>query len=132
MGLSPTSRMRMPPTMNAATTAIRGNRSSRASLGISGTGYPQITQIALNNLRNLWLDLMAAGHQQTNLFKCRRFRIDFARDASFVNDQQTIGKTRHFFELRRDEQDRTPRITQADELPVNKLDCADVHAARRL
>src|SRR5689334_1873932 len=33
-GLSPTIRIRMPPTMKAATTAIRGNSSSRASLFI--------------------------------------------------------------------------------------------------
>src|SRR5689334_15068826 len=75
---------------------------------------------------------MSAGHQQTNLFQGGNFRIDFTGDSSFMNDQQTIGKTRHFFELRRDEQDRTPRITQGDELPVNKLDRADVHAACRL
>ncbi len=49
-----------------------------------------------------------------------------------MNDQQTIGKTRHFFELGRHEQDRAPVVTQTHELAMNELDRTDIDAARRL
>jgi len=49
-----------------------------------------------------------------------------------VNDQQAIGETRHFFQLRRHQQDRATAIAQRHELAVNKLDCADVYATCRL
>src|SRR5215208_3430497 len=84
-GLSPTSRMRIPPTMKAATTAIRGNRSSRASFGIKklSTDFTDNTE----NLCYLWIVLVAAGHQQADFFQGRDFWIDLARDASFMKDQ---------------------------------------------
>ncbi len=75
---------------------------------------------------------MSSRHQQPDLFDRRHLRIDFAGDSSFMNDQQPIGKTRHFFELRGDKQDRAPSITQSHQLPVNKLDRADINAASRL
>src|ERR1041385_536385 len=75
---------------------------------------------------------MAASHQQADFFKRRLLRIDLARDLSFVNDQQTIGKTRHFLELGGDEQDRAAVVTQTDQLTMNELDRADIDAARRL
>src|SRR5678815_4011128 len=49
-----------------------------------------------------------------------------------MNDQQTIGKTRHFLEFGRHEQDCTPVVTQTHELAMNELDRANIHAARRL
>jgi hypothetical protein len=47
--------------------------------------------------------LMSTRHQQTNLFNRRYFRINIANDAALVNNQQPIGKRRHFFQLCRDE-----------------------------
>src|ERR1043166_27442 len=101
MGLSPMMRIRIPPTMNAATTAISGNKSSRRSF------------IGFSDL-NLVLDLVPASHQQTNLFNTRNLRVNFANNPPLVNDQQTIRQRRHFFELGRDEQDRATRIAQAN------------------
>src|SRR5690348_12611683 len=100
-GLSPTSRMRMPPTMNAAITAMSGKRSSRASL---------VT----------WL--MASRHQQPDFFQRGNLRINFTGNLPLMNNQQTIREPRHFFKLRRDEQDRTTLIAQGHELTMNKLD----------
>src|SRR5215207_9506426 len=49
-----------------------------------------------------------------------------------MNDQQTIRKTCHLFELGGHEQDRAPVVTQTHELTMNELDRADVNAACRL
>jgi hypothetical protein len=75
---------------------------------------------------------MSASHQQPNLFKSCNFRIYLTRYSSFMNDQQPIGKTGHFFELCRDKEDRAPSITQRDQLTVDKLDRADINSARWL
>ncbi len=92
----------------------------------------QITQIHQKILCNLWQILMSSRHQQSNLFERRNFRIDFTGYPAFVNYQQTIGQTRHLFQLGRDEQDRATVIAQGDQLPMNELDRADIDAARRL
>ena len=104
--------MRMPPTTNAASTAISGKE-----------------EFAQRVCHHGWLP---SGHQQADLFQRRDLRIDFAGDPPFVNHQQAIGQRRHFFELGRDQQDRAAGVAQRDELAVDELDRADIDAARRL
>src|SRR5688500_17445538 len=58
--------------------------------------------------------------------------MNFAGDLSVMDDQQTIGKTRYLFELRRNQQDGTTGIAQTDQLSMNELDRADIDTARRL
>ncbi len=75
---------------------------------------------------------MPPRHQQSNLFNGRDLRINFADDAPVMNNQQAIGKRRNFFQLGRHQQHRATRIAQADELPMNKFDGADINSSRRL
>ena len=76
--------------------------------------------------------LMSTGHQQSDFFECCLFGIDLARDASFMNNQQTIRKTRNFLELCGYQQNRAAVVTQTDELTMNELDRTDIDTARGL
>src|SRR5262245_50382729 len=109
IGLSPTIRMRMPPTMKAAITAIRGHKRSHASLVMNSCFVVSALYFVLRPSNKAQSTkhkaLMSPRHQQSDLFQGRFLRIDFSRDSSFMNDQQTIRQTRHFLELGRNEQD---------------------------
>jgi hypothetical protein len=98
--LSPIARTNTPPTRNAATTAMKRKEQRPSS----------------------------ARHQNADVCRFRRRRIDFARDAALVDHEQAIGQRHHFLELRRDEQDRAAGVPQLDQLAVDELDGADVHA----
>ena len=75
---------------------------------------------------------MSSRHQQSNFFDRRNFRINFADNASVVNNQQSIGKRRDFFKLGRHQQHRATRVAQANQLAMNKLDGADINTSRGL
>src|SRR5688572_27461548 len=121
-------RIRIPATIKAATTAIRGKRSSRKR-------FIFFFRFEISDLKSqicgLWSlvfgvwsvatyttqsfqrqkqrpktegprpksDLVAARHQQSNLLNRPNFRINFPNDSTVVNYQQTIRQRRHFFQL---------------------------------
>jgi len=71
-------------------------------------------------------------HHQSDLFFVSSRGVDFSSDRSVIHDEYPICERQHLFELGGNEKDRSPSITQLDQLSMNKLDCADVHAACRL
>src|SRR5687768_1147124 len=76
--------------------------------------------------------LPAPRHQEADLFLRGLLRVNLADDAAVVDDEQAVCERSHLFQLGRDEQDGAALVAQLDQLAVDKLDGADVHAARRL
>src|SRR5437899_2490895 len=93
----------MAPTTNAASTAIRGNRSSRKSFILKSCTLCFVlralyfvieTQVLSTKFKVLSSKFKvlssSSGHHQSDLFLCCDLWIHFADNATVVNDEQTI------------------------------------------
>src|SRR5437763_8086168 len=74
----------------------------------------------------------SSRHQQSNLFIGDALRINFADDASMINNEQTVCERRYFLKLCGDQKHGASGISERDELAVDELDSPDVNTARRL
>src|SRR5215218_5281510 len=78
------------------------------------------------------LSSVPSSHEESDLLLRGLLRVHLADDAAVVEDEQAVGKRSDLFEFRGDEQDGAALVAQLDQLAVDELDGADVHAARRL
>lgn len=76
--------------------------------------------------------ICACPHQQADAGGVEFIDRQFAGDAAAAHHEDAVGQRAHFLQLDGDEQDRDARVAQCQQLRVDRLDRADVHAARRL
>ena len=73
-----------------------------------------------------------ACHHQAKRLLVGLIAIDDADLAAVVHDHDTVGQPEDLFQFDRHQQDRTPGVTQRDQLFVDELDCTDIDPAGRL
>ena len=75
---------------------------------------------------------MGVSHHQTELAFVGASGVQFANQTAVEHHDNTVAKRHHFVELYRYQQNRAAGVTHFNQLFMNKLDGADIHAAGRL
>src|SRR5271166_2654190 len=138
IGFWPTAATSIAPTVTAMRTAAMGlisgrmNASSQAEERCDGMASVDMRRPIYRRRVARLEGIVESAHQASDLLDVGVVRHEIGHDAPAIDDEDAVREGEDLVDVRGDDEDGAPCIAHLDEYAVDRLDCADVDAARRL